>query len=185
MPFAQGDEEAARRAGRREDETMKTLRVRDIMTTEVLTLRASATLEEAVRLMAGARISGAPVKDGEQIVGVVSKSDLCDPGSFQGEGAQRDVGSIMTPVIYAVRPTDPVMSAVRLMALENIHRALVVSEKGELVGIVTPMDILRAMARGERVQDHEGLTEETSHRHADPAVGFVDLRIFERLASEG
>jgi len=166
---------------------MKTLRVRDIMTTEVLTVPASASMEQAARFMTENRISGAPVTDEGRIVGVVSKSDVCDPSNWQGEGEKPVVRSIMTPVIYAVRPGDPVMSAVRLMVLETIHRAIVVSDKGDLAGIVSPMDVMRALSRGECVQENDPEAVDSQRRHGDPAVGvgFVDLRNVELLASKG
>jgi CBS domain-containing protein len=50
--------------------------------------------------------------------------------------------------VYAVRATDPVMHAVRLMLNEHIHRALVVNDDGTIAGIVSPTDILRALSRG-------------------------------------
>ena len=52
----------------------------------------------------------------------------------------------MTRVLFAVLPTDPVTAAVRLMVREGIHRVLVVSDTGGLLGIVTSMDVLRAIA---------------------------------------
>lgn len=166
---------------------MKTLRVRDIMTTEVQTLPANASIEDAARFMTEARISGVPVTDGGRIIGVVSKSDLANPGNWPTEGAMPTVRSVMTPVIYAVRPGDPVMSAVRLMVLENIHRAIVVSDKGDLSGIVTPMDVMRALARGECVQEGDfATTESEKRRHGEPevGVGFVDLRTFEIVTTD-
>jgi predicted transcriptional regulator len=162
---------------------MKTLRVRDIMTTDVHTLAASMSAADAARFMMEAGISGAPVKDGGRIVGVISTTDVTDPSRW-GETSP-SVGSVMTPMIYAVRPSDPVMAAVRLMVLENIHRALVVSEQGNLLGIVTPMDVLRAILRDERVQEYDTAIDGSTRRHGDPAsgVGFVDLRSFELLGS--
>jgi predicted transcriptional regulator len=70
----------------------------------------------------------------------------------------------MTRVIYAVRAEDPLMNAVRLMLQENIHRAMVVNDDGSIAGIITPMDVLRALARVNPVGS-SGLD-----------VRFVDLR---------
>jgi CBS domain containing-hemolysin-like protein len=69
------------------------------------------------------------------------------------------------------------MAAVRLMANDLVHRAVVVDDKGKLVGVVTPMDVLRALARGDSVQEHDAAFEERQERHTDPAVAFeyVDL----------
>lgn len=160
---------------------MKTLRVREIMTTEVQTVAATTSIEEAARFMTEARISGAPVTDGGRIIGVVTKSDVANPANWPTGDGVPTTRSVMTPVIYAVRPGDPVISAARLMALENIHRAIVISDKGELCGIVTAMDVVRALARGERVQEFE----EPQRRHGEPemGVGFIDLRTIEFVAN--
>ena len=53
-----------------------TLAVRDIMSTEVVVLDPEATLRDAVELLAGRHISGAPVVSGGKVVGVLSASDL-------------------------------------------------------------------------------------------------------------
>lgn len=73
----------------------------------------------------------------------------------------------MTRVVYAVLTDDPAMKAVRLMLRENIHRAMVVNDDGSIAGIIAPMDVLRALARGEDVSGS-----------SDGELEFVDLRRF-------
>ncbi|HSN98048.1 MAG TPA: CBS domain-containing protein [Candidatus Nanopelagicales bacterium] len=160
---------------------MKTLRVRDIMSTDIHTLQASASVADAARELGARGISGAPVIDRGRIVGVVSKSDLIDPQNWPSVDGQPSVDAVMTRVVFAVRPGDPVMSAVRLMVSEKIHRAVVVSDEGALVGVVTPMDVLRALAEGDAVQQGDYALEARHELHADPevAVGYVDLRTLE------
>ena len=52
------------------------LRVRDIMTKEVLTVDPEMTLRDAMELLASRHVSGAPVVAGDQVVGVVSATDF-------------------------------------------------------------------------------------------------------------
>lgn len=54
------------------------LKVRDIMTTEVLTLAPDVPLREAMALFSRNHVSGAPVLAGERVVGVLSATDLMD-----------------------------------------------------------------------------------------------------------
>ena len=54
------------------------LRLRDIMTRDVLTLSPQATLRTAVETLAAHHVSGAPVVAGREVVGVVSMTDLLD-----------------------------------------------------------------------------------------------------------
>lgn len=160
---------------------MRTLRVRDIMTRPVQTLQASASVAEAARSMTAGHISGAPVVDEGRVVGVVSKSDLMDPQNWSAE-VQPSVETVMTPVVFAVRASDPVMSAVRLMVDEKVHRVIVVTDDGTIAGIVSPMDVLGALARGERVQEGDYAVDPEVHRDPAVAVGFVDLRTFEIMS---
>jgi len=156
---------------------MKRLRVRDIMTTKVITLSRSATTGEAARKLSDHRISGAPVLEGERIVGVVSKSDLLDMRTRSSREGQLTVDDVMTHLIFGVRPGDPAMLAVRLMVEEGIHRVVVVNEAGKLAGIISPMDVLRALCRGERVTELEAdIPVYEGHADAAVAVQYVDLR---------
>jgi predicted transcriptional regulator len=126
---------------------LQTLRVRDVMTEAILLLRTDMPVRKAWSVLHNAGVTGAPVLDARgHLVGVLSNSDLADPRRRQSGGSGL-VGDVMTRVIYAVRADDPVLTAVRLMADENIHRVVVVNDDGTLAGIVVPMDILRVLAQ--------------------------------------
>jgi CBS-domain-containing membrane protein len=143
---------------------LHTLRVKDVMTEAILLLRAEMPVDDAWSLLHDGGVNGAPVLDARgRLVGVLSNSDLADPRRRYPD-ASGTVGDLMTRVVYAVRADDPVLTAVRLMADENIHRAVVVNDDGTLAGIVVPMDILRVLAR------------DAEARGADAHVEYVDLR---------
>jgi len=57
------------------------------------------------------------------------------------------VEEIMTPAFYSVRPDLPVTELADYLARGRIQRAVVV-EGGRLIGIVTALDVLRAVADG-------------------------------------
>jgi CBS domain-containing protein len=61
----------------RQPETIM-LRVRDIMTPHVVTLTPDATLREAIDTLVTCRIGGAPVMEGEQVVGILSAPDILE-----------------------------------------------------------------------------------------------------------
>jgi predicted transcriptional regulator len=154
------------------------LRVRDIMSEDVFTLDAQMTIEDAARALADRGITGAPVLTGRSVVGVLSNSDLAHPDRGLGANAKAPVGDVMTPLVFYLRPGEPAVSAVRLMLYEGVHRLVVVRENGELAGIVTSMDVMKALGRGERVDD--GTVEvERAHPHADPEMvrAVVGLRL--------
>jgi predicted transcriptional regulator len=131
------------------------LSVRDIMTTEVFTLSEDATVEDAAWGLAARAISGAPVRDRNgRLVGVLSKTDLIDPDrASTSDDVPRTVGDAMTPALLAMRVDDPAIDAVRLMVADGIHRIVVLDDRNRLAGIVTPMDVLKALLGGARFAD--------------------------------
>jgi CBS domain-containing protein len=56
----------------------------------------------------------------------------------------------MNPDVISLYAEDPALAAVDEMAKRNIHRVVVLDEESRLAGIVTPMDVVRAVARGAR-----------------------------------
>ena len=54
----------------------------------------------------------------------------------------------MNPDVVSLYADDPALAAVSEMATRNIHRIVVLGADGQLAGIVTPMDVVRAVARG-------------------------------------
>jgi CBS domain-containing protein len=116
--------------------------VGELMSEVVCVVDESATVAEAAQTLASMKVSGAPVVSGERVVGVVSQSDL-----LAHPEADAAVTTAMNATIYAVRPHDPVMLAARLMVEQQIHRVVVVNDAGELHGMLSSMDVLRATVR--------------------------------------
>lgn len=122
--------------------------VSDIMTRDVFRISPEASGEDAAWALSARGISGAPVCDAAgHLLGVISRSDLTDPERAVVRGEQK-VRELMTPALITLRASDEVMSAVALMVREEVHRVLVLDEDGELAGIVTPADVLRALLDG-------------------------------------
>ena len=70
------------------------LRLRDIMTTEVVTLDPNVTIREAMDTFTSRRISGAPVVEGGGVVGVVSATDLLElAAALPGVPTERDLAT--------------------------------------------------------------------------------------------
>lgn len=148
---------------------MATLKVGDVMTREVIAVAPDTSLVTTARLFAARHITGAPVIDPDgRPIGVVTQTDLTDPDRdrtnrpgksifyqvthhariVQGDDATTAdgiVADVMSPFVLAIDPNAPLMEAIRLMVSDDVHRLLVTRE-GKLVGIVTSMDVLRALA---------------------------------------
>jgi CBS domain-containing protein len=146
------------------------LTVNDVMTREVFAVAPDTSLVTAARLFSEKRISGAPVLDREgKPIGVVTQRDLIDPDRDRTATAGESryyrvsehtatirwddatapegvVGDVMSPFVLAVAGTTALIDAARLMAHDGVHRLLVLHE-GRLCGIVSTMDVVRAVGR--------------------------------------
>jgi CBS domain-containing membrane protein len=129
------------------------LKIGDIMSRDVLTLPPDMPAHDAAAALAQRGISGAPVVDTSgRLVGILSLTDLTDPERRPRTSACT-VGHLMTPALLTLHDSDLAMNAVRLMVREQIHRVVVLDDDGQLAGIVTPADIVRALAAGARIDD--------------------------------
>jgi CBS domain-containing protein len=128
---------------------MSVLRVRDIMTPQVLTVSAEARVDHAVWSLSAKGITGAPVCDAEgKVIGVLSRSDLIDMEAHSLVAGETPVSAIMTPGAWSVHPDAPASEAVELMVAKGIHRVVVMEHERELVGILTSMDVMKAILAG-------------------------------------
>ena len=125
------------------------------MTREVLTLPPDLPAEEAAAALAAHGVSGAPVREPDgRIVGILSRGDLTDPERRPPRGAPT-VRDLMTPGLLTLRESDLAMNAVRLMVREEVHRIVVLDDAGELAGIVTRSDVMRALVAGDPLDDSD------------------------------
>ena len=149
--------------------------VRDVMTTDVLTLRAEQTIDEAVGLLGDRGISGAPVVDDDgRLVGLLDDTDLLlsearlhAPTTIELLGAYiplpgdahrydeqlrqalaQTVGDAMDDHddVAVVGPDDPVGRAATYIVDRGVSRVPVVDDERRVVGIVTRGDLV-AMLR--------------------------------------
>ena len=146
------------------------LKVKDIMTTEVITVSPETEIVQATNLLLENRINGVPVTDETgKLVGILCQSDLIAqqkkfpiPSFFtllnglipliskkQIEKQIRKIAAItvaqaMTPNPVTVQPDMNIEEVAALMVDRNFHSIPVVDE-GELVGIVGKEDMLRTL----------------------------------------
>lgn len=140
------------------------LRVRDIMTKKVYTVDFDASADEAAWGLTRREIGAAPVRNREgQLVGMLTKADLVDPAPRDWAKKGATVGDLMDPEVLGVYDDDAALVAVHEMASKNIHRLVVLNSENQLVGIVSTMDIVRAI--------DSGLTFAVGEASATPEVG--------------
>ena len=135
------------------------LRVRDIMSPSVVTLAPDTSIREAAEILTTERIGGAPVVLHGALVGMLTSQDLMDfIASLAAEPPEvRDrtergilddhvVEEAMTRApLRTVAPSAPAQTVAELLSVERMHRIPVV-EGDRVVGIVSTMDVVRAVA---------------------------------------
>jgi CBS-domain-containing membrane protein len=125
------------------------LRVRDIMTAKVFTVEENASAEEAAWGLTRRHIGGAPVRDGDgNLVGMLTQSDLVNPEPAQWIKGEATVGDLMNPDVKALYADDPALTAATAMAQAHVHRLVVLDENGKMAGLVTTLDVVKAVAAG-------------------------------------
>jgi CBS domain-containing protein len=132
------------------------MHVRQLMSTDTVTLDAGATLDLAEDLMTQKRIRHLPVVDGERLVGLVSQRDLFRAGlstvlQFRGHASREwlqhiRVDEVMTRSVTTIHPESTIEDAVGRLLDERIG-CLPVVEGEKLVGILSETDCLRYLRR--------------------------------------
>ena len=132
------------------------LKVRDVMSREVVTLAEDDTLADARRCMELGRIRHLPVVRGATLVGLVTHRDL-PAASFSVfvDRSERDDRRLFSQVpvrdlmhdAVAVSPATSVREAAQLLIDNKFGCLPVVEEDGTLIGIVTEADLVRLAAR--------------------------------------
>ena len=115
------------------------MKVKDVMSKELIVTYVPGTRKEVLRTLAKYNVSGMPVlkKDTKEVVGVVTRSDI-----FRNPDEEQ-LALIMTSNPYTIGPDDNVEEAAKLLYEHKIHGLPVVNKKNELLGIISPTDILK------------------------------------------
>jgi CBS domain-containing protein len=141
-------------------------RVRDVMTTSVVTVDRITPYKEVATMMADHRVSAVPVLTmGRHVAGVVSEADLLTLREERARAAQSRTGGrlhwrhngnehrglradeLMTSPAITIYPDATLPAAARLMNSHHLKRLPVVGPDGKLIGIVSRCDLLSVFLR--------------------------------------
>ncbi|HCU96240.1 MAG TPA: hypothetical protein DHU96_27380 [Actinobacteria bacterium] len=170
-------------------------RVRDVMTTEVITVDKRTSGAAIARLLAEHHINAVPVLTGvRKVAGVVSEADLLQaqqrPAAGGRDGllhrrprttpghAAHTAGHLMTSPAITIHPDAPLAAAARRMTDQHLTLLPVVDDAGELIGVISRRDLLRVYLRPD-----SDIAEEVSGVLAD--VLFLDPAVVTVSAHDG
>jgi Zn-dependent protease/CBS domain-containing protein len=126
--------------------TLEGVKVRNVMTSvpDVIYVPPDWTLEQLIDVMFKTRHMGYPVQESQTspVLGVITFSDVQRvPASNR---ATIRVEDVMKREIISIRPDADAFDALKLMSSRNLGR-LIVMEDGQMVGIVSRTDLMRAI----------------------------------------
>ena len=147
------------------------LRIHEVMTENVLCLSPDMTMKEAVETFQRDRISGAPVTQGDALIGILSMEDLMR--ALQEDGLASPVSEYMTTDVISVREYDPVVEALRTFARTKFGRLPVLDKEDHVIGIITKGDISNGL-----------LSALQRDYHAEELIRYRASHLFEDIVSD-
>ncbi len=121
------------------------LRARDIMNTNVISVKKDAPIFEAIELLVNNNISGLPVvEDDMTLAGILSEKDVVELFYDSEQAENKAVEDYMTyPAVY-FEDNNALMNICDFLG-KNIFRRVPVTSDGKLVGIISIRDILNTV----------------------------------------
>lgn len=126
----------------RSADRLRTLRVADVMTRQVVELSPDQSLDEVGQLFRERDVSSAPVLDAQRrCVGVLSAADFLrhtgQPGGV--------VADVMSRRVRTVGAQELLLKAAHIMSANHVHRLPVLGDDQRVVGVVSTMDFVAAV----------------------------------------
>ncbi|MHC4243922.1 MAG: CBS domain-containing protein [Planctomycetota bacterium] len=119
------------------------LKIEDVMTREVITVKQETPIYEAMEVMRRKDITGMPVIDDDMtLVGVITEKDVLRLFCGDEDDKNKTVSFFMTRPAVSYRVDESLQSVCDFMMVNYFRRVPVVSKKGKLVGIISRPDII-------------------------------------------
>jgi predicted transcriptional regulator len=116
--------------------------VSEYASSALVTIDINTPLQQVAKILIDGNIHGAPVKRGDELVGVVTLKDL---GKAVAAGNFGSAGDIMSQSLFSVEEDRPVYEAMRLFQEHDVGR-LIVTANGSPKGVITRTDVLRKIS---------------------------------------
>ena len=147
------------------------MKVKEVMTPNVKAIWLTESLADAAELMWENDCGVLPIiKDGRKVIGVITDRDICMAVAMRDRNPSSvSVEEVMSGQVYSVNPNDDIDLALEAMKEHRIRRLPVVSDEGELEGILSMYDgVLKA---GESIDDDDVVkTYQAICSHPAPAA---------------
>ena len=135
------------------------MRVSEVMTRDVQTVRPDQRVQEAASFMLSADAGSIPVLEGDRLIGMITDRDIAVRGVAKGYGPDTPVRELMTNDIVAARIDDDTDDVATRMSEAQVRRLPVIDEQQKLCGIVSLGDLSQNGEDSAAEQALEGVSQ--------------------------
>lgn len=135
------------------------MKVSDVMTRNVQTVRPDEPVQQAASFMLTADAGSIPVTDGDRLIGMITDRDIAVRGVAKGYGPDTPVRELMTDDIVSARADDDVEEVATKMSQAQVRRLPVIDDNERLCGIVSLGDLAREADDESANEALEGVSE--------------------------
>lgn len=122
------------------------MKIENVMSTDLIVGYVPGTVKDALKVLAKHNVSGMPIlkKGTKNVVGVVTRTDI-----FRNSDEEQ-LALIMSDKVHLVEKEQDVKVAAKSLHQNRIHGLPVVNKRKQIVGIISPTDILRTLSERKR-----------------------------------
>jgi CBS domain-containing protein len=135
------------------------MKVSEVMTRDVQTVRPDQPVQEAASFMLSADAGSIPVSDGDRLIGMITDRDIAVRGVAKGYGPDTPVRELMTDDVICAREDDDVEDIASKMSEAQVRRLPVIDSNQRLCGIVSLGDLSRETDDASASEALEGVSE--------------------------
>jgi CBS domain-containing protein len=135
------------------------MKVSDVMTRDVQTVRPDSTAQEAASFMLREDAGSMPVSEDDRLIGMITDRDIAVRGVAKGYGPDTPVRELMTDEIICAHENDDVEEVASKMNSAQVRRMPVIDENERLCGIVSLGDLAREADSDSADQALQGVSE--------------------------
>lgn len=135
------------------------MKVREVMTRDVQTVRPDQSARDAASFMLRADAGAIPVTEGDRLIGMITDRDIAVRGVAEGHGPDTPVRELMTNDIVAARPDDDTDDVAARMSEAQVRRIPVIDDQQKLCGIVSLADLSQQGDDSAAEQALEGVSQ--------------------------
>lgn len=145
------------------------MKVEDVMSTDLIVGYVPGTIKDALKILGDNDVSGMPIlkRDTKKIVGILTRTDI-----FKNP-EEEQLALVMSKNIYSVDKDEELKEAAKLLYEKRIHGLPVINKKKNLVGIVSPKDIIRILSE----KKDESHVKDYYTRYVVPVYQYTPIKI--------